>query len=49
MAGFNVRKKAKVTGSTMYKALGMRTLKEQKKQFYVVIDGKAISEYPEKV
>ena len=32
----------------MYKALGLRTLKEQEEHFDVVIDGEAISEYFEK-
>ncbi|CAG2221722.1 unnamed protein product [Mytilus edulis] len=36
---FELRKKAKVTGSTIYKALGMDTLKKQKEYFDHVICG----------
>ena len=35
----DLRKNAKVTGSSLYKALGMRSLKEQKEHFDKVYDG----------
>lgn len=37
---YNLRRKSRLTGSTMYKALGLQTLKAQKEHFNVYVKGK---------
>ena len=43
---FSERKKAKVTGSTIHKALGLNTLKEQQQHYDRVVNGKITTESP---
>ena len=45
---FKLRKEARVTGSTMYRSLGLDTLKKQKEHYYEFVSIKEV-QFPEDV